>query len=145
MNISQAAERSGVPAKTIRYYEEIGLIPPAERTASGYRQYGAKEVETLRFINRARSLGFSVPDVQALLGLWRDRQRASRDVRAMAERHLDVIEQKIAELQTMRDTLTDLIGRCHGDDRPDCPILKGLAGDAADGADRGWQDSKASV
>lgn len=145
MNISQAAERSGVPAKTIRYYEEIGLIPPAERTASGYRQYGPKDVETLRFINRARSLGFSVPDVQALLELWRDRQRASRDVRAMAERHLDVIEQKIAELQTMRHTLTDLIGRCHGDDRPDCPILKGLAGDTTDGADRGWQDSKASV
>jgi len=133
MNISQAAERSGVPAKTIRYYEDIGLIPPAERTASGYRQYGTKDVETLRFINRARSLGFSVPDVEALLGLWRDRQRASRDVREMAERHLDVIEQKIAELVTMRDTLTDLIGRCQGDDRPDCPILKELAEPGRDG------------
>lgn len=145
MNISQAAERSGVPAKTIRYYEDIGLIPPAERTASGYRQYAGKDVETLRFINRARSLGFSVADVQALLGLWRDRQRASRDVRAMAERHLEVIEQKIAELQTMRDTLTDLVGRCHGDDRPDCPILGQLADDPGEGDGEQCHDRTASV
>lgn len=145
MNISQAAERSGVPAKTIRYYEDIGLIPPAERTASGYRQYGPKDVETLRFINRARSLGFSVPDVQALLGLWRDRQRASRDVRAMAEGHLEVIGQKIAELEAMRDTLTDLIGRCHGDDRPDCPILKELADGRTACDEQGCGPSQASV
>ncbi len=143
MNISQAAERSGVPAKTIRYYEEIGLIPPAERTAGGYRQYGAKDVDTLRFINRARSLGFSVAEVEALLGLWRDRRRASRDVRAMAERHLAVIEQKIAELEGMRATLRDLVGRCHGDDRPDCPILMELA--EADGDGEGWSRSDGSV
>jgi Cu(I)-responsive transcriptional regulator len=128
MNISTAAARSGVPAKTIRYYEEIGLIPAAERTAAGYRRYGAREVETLRFVNRARSLGFPVPEVKVLLELWHDDGRASRDVRETAERHLTAIERKLRDLAAMRDTLRDLVDRCHGDDRPDCPILRDLAG-----------------
>lgn len=127
MNIGQAAKRSGVSAKTIRYYEEIGLIPAAGRTASGYRDYGDAEVETLKFIQKARSLGFSVHDVGDLLTLWRDRDRASADVRRIAQGHVQAVEQKIAALQAIRQTLEGLISRCHGDDRPDCPILEGLA------------------
>jgi len=127
MNIGQAAKKSGVPAKTIRYYEEIGLIPAAGRTASGYRDYADTEVETLKFINRARSLGFSVHDVGDLLALWRDRGRASADVRRIAQGHVVAVERKIAELQAIKQTLEGLIHRCHGDDRPDCPILEGLA------------------
>lgn len=129
LTISAAAERSGVPAKTIRYYESIGLVPEAVRTESGYRVYGDKEVETLRFIARARSLGFSVEDVGQLLALWHDRARASGDVKRLAEEHIAEIERKIAELEAMRGTLRDLVGRCAGDDRPDCPILEGLASD----------------
>lgn len=131
MNISTVAERSGVPAKTIRYYESIGLVPPPRRTESGYRVYDGKDVETLRFIQRARSLGFSVKDVADLLALWRDRERASSEVRRVAERHVAEIERKIAELESMRATLQHLIDRCHGDDRPDCPILARLAGEEA--------------
>jgi len=127
MNIGDAAKLSGVPAKTIRYYEEIGLIPKAGRTAAGYRAYSAAEVETLKFIHKARSLGFSVKDVGDLLTLWRDRERASADVRRIAEGHVTAVEQKIAELEAIRRTLQGLIHRCHGDDRPDCPILEGLA------------------
>jgi Cu(I)-responsive transcriptional regulator len=127
MNIGLAAKRSGVPAKTIRYYEEIGLIGPAGRTAAGYRDYGSADVETLRFIQRARSLGFSVKDVGDLLALWRDRDRASADVRAIALDHVRAVEAKIAELEAMRRTLTALVERCAGDDRPDCPILEGLS------------------
>jgi Cu(I)-responsive transcriptional regulator len=127
MNIGQAARRSGVSAKTIRYYEEIGLIPAAVRTGAGYRDYGEAEIETLRFIQRARSLGFSVKDVGGLLALWRDRSRASADVRRIARDHVLAVEQKIAELEGMRRTLVALIDRCHGDDRPDCPILDGLS------------------
>lgn len=130
MNISNAAKVSGVPAKTIRYYESIGLIAQAARTEGGYRVYSANEIETLRFIQRARSLGFSVKDVEALLALWRDRSRASGDVKVLAANHVAVVERKIADLEEMRDTLVHLIGRCHGDERPDCPILKGLAGQA---------------
>ncbi len=127
MNIGEAAKRSGVPAKTIRYYESIGLIPPADRKGSGYRDYDANEVETLRFIQRARSLGFSVKDVGNLLALWRDRSRASADVKRVALAHVEEIETKIAELESMRRTLLQLTRRCHGDDRPDCPILEELA------------------
>lgn len=127
MNIGTAASRSGVPAKTIRYYEEIGLIPAPGRTASGYRAYTAAEVETLRFIQRARSLGFAVKDVGDLLALWRDRERASSDVRRIAQGHVAEVERKIAELEAIRRTLQSLIDGCHGDDRPDCPILDGLA------------------
>ncbi len=127
MNIGQAAKRSGVPPKTIRYYEEIGLIGPAGRTAAGYRDYGPAEVETLKFIQRARSLGFSVKDVGDLLALWRDRERASADVRRIALDHVRAVEAKIGELEAMRRTLTALVERCSGDDRPDCPILEGLS------------------
>lgn len=127
MNIGQAADRSGVPAKTIRYYESIGLIPEAGRTASGYRAYDRKDVETLRFVQRARSLGFSVRDVGNLLALWRDRSRASAEVKRVALDHIGEIERKIAELEAMRRTLLELTQRCHGDDRPDCPILEELA------------------
>jgi Cu(I)-responsive transcriptional regulator len=134
MNISQAAARSGVPAKTIRYYESIGLIRQAGRTDSGYRVYTDRDVETLRFIQRSRSLGFSVGEVEDLLALWLDRDRASSDVRRMAEEHVREIERKIAELQGMRGTLRHLIDRCHGDDRPECPILEELAGDEATAA-----------
>lgn len=127
MNIGEAARRSGVSAKTIRYYESVGLIPAAGRTASGYRAYTVNEVETLRFIHRARSLGFSVGDVGGLLELWRDRSRASADVKAIALKHVAEIERKIAELDTIRRTLLNLTIRCCGDDHPDCPILEELA------------------
>ncbi|SOD94084.1 Cu(I)-responsive transcriptional regulator [Caenispirillum bisanense] len=127
MNISQAAKKSGVPAKTIRYYESIDLIPEAGRTASGYRVYTDKDVERLRFIQHARGLGFSVKDVGDLLALWQDRSRASADVKAVAAKRVEEIDRKIAELQSMRDTLNHLMDRCHGDDRPDCPILESLA------------------
>ena len=129
MNIGMAAKRSGVPAKTIRYYESIGLIPPAQRTESGYREYGRNEIDTLRFVQRARGLGFSVKDVGRLLDLWRDRSRASGDVKALATEHIEEIDRKITELRSMRDTLQRLSEQCHGDERPDCPILEGLAGD----------------
>lgn len=128
MNIGTAARASGVPAKTIRYYEEIGLIRPAGRSDGNYRVYGDLEVETLRFIRRARGLGFSVDEVAELLDLWRDRGRNSRQVKALANRHLADIDGKIAGLRTMRDTLNELIERCRGDSRPDCPILADLAG-----------------
>lgn len=130
MNIGEAARRTGVPAKTIRYYESIGLIAPAGRSESGYRRYDAREVETLRFVQRARSLGFSIAQVGELLALWHDRRRASADVKAMARDQLTAIDRKIAELEGLRDTLEHLIARCHGDARPDCPILADLAGEA---------------
>lgn len=128
MNIGVAARASSVPAKTIRYYEEIGLIQPAARSDGNYRVYSDSEVQTLRFIRRARGLGFSVDEVAELLDLWRDRSRSSRRVKALANRHLEDIHGKIAALGTMRDTLNVLIKRCHGDGRPDCPILADLAG-----------------
>ena len=134
MLIGSVAKKSGIPAKTIRYYEGIGLIDSAERAASGYRVYGEADVETLRFIHRARSLGFSVNDVASLIALWRDKRRASAQVRDLASKHLERIDRKLAELQSMRETLVDLIDRCHGDSRPDCPILKDLAGEGGAGA-----------
>lgn len=127
MNIGRAATRSGVPAKTIRYYEEIGLIPKAARTDGGYRDYDDRDVEMLRFIHRARDLGFPVKDVAALLTLWRDRSRSSADVKKLALDHVADIDVKIEELKSIRRTLTDLATRCHGDERPDCPILEDLA------------------
>ena len=128
MNIGTVADRAGVTSKTIRYYESIGLIDPARRTDSGYRVYDERDVQTLRFVHRARSLGFSVSEVADLLALWRDRNRASADVKALARQHLRDIDRKIADLQGMRDTLVHLMERCHGDQRPDCPILDDLAG-----------------
>lgn len=132
MNIGQAAKKTCVPAKTIRYYESIGLIEPASRTASGYRTYDDRDVQTLRFIQRARNLGFSVKQVANLLALWRDRDRSSADVKALAREHLAEIDQRMAELQSMRETLEHLMQRCHGDERPECPILADLAGDEAE-------------
>jgi len=131
MNIGTVARQSGVPAKTIRYYESVGLIDAADRTAAGYRVYDRHDVETLRFVQRARSLGFSVDAVGNLLALWRDRSRSSAEVKALAERRVVDIDRKIAELAEMRATLTHLMEHCRGDDRPECPILQGLAGQAA--------------
>jgi MerR family copper efflux transcriptional regulator len=123
MNIGQAAETSGVSAKMIRYYEEIALIKPPARSQAGYRVYGADDVHTLRFIRRARSLGFSVEETGTLLALWRDRSRASADVKAMALKHVAELEEKAAALQAMAASLRHLASHCHGDKRPDCPIL----------------------
>jgi len=128
MNIGEVAGKSGVPAKTIRYYEDIGLIPLARRSESGYRDYDERDLATLRFVQRARSLGFPVKDVGALLALWHDNSRASAEVKRLAADHVDKIDHKLSELRSMRHTLIDLIERCHGDDRPDCPILDDLAG-----------------
>ncbi len=134
MHIGTVAGRSGVPSKTIRYYESIGLIPRAPRSEGGYRRYSERDLHTLRFVQRARGLGFSVKEVSALLALWRDDRRASADVKALSERHVIDIDHKISELQAMRRTLVDLIERCRGDHRPDCPILDDLAAPA--GTDR---------
>ncbi|TVQ55805.1 MAG: Cu(I)-responsive transcriptional regulator [Rhodobacteraceae bacterium] len=130
MNIGEAAEATGLPPKTIRYYEEIGLVRPA-RSANGYRAFTDRQIASLAFVARARDLGFSIEDCRALLGLYEDRSRASAEVKALAQGHLGRIERKIAELEAMRETLGELVRRCHGDDRPDCPILKGLAGEDA--------------
>ncbi|MAN78637.1 MAG: Cu(I)-responsive transcriptional regulator [Rhizobiales bacterium] len=127
MNIGQAARASGVTAKMIRYYESIGLITPADRTDSNYRVYGTDDVHTLRFIKRARTLGFSMDETAALLGLWQDKSRASADVKAIATNHIAELEREIVELQEMADTLKHLAHCCSGDDRPNCPILTQLA------------------
>jgi MerR family copper efflux transcriptional regulator len=134
MQIGTVAEQSGVPSKTIRYYESIGLIRPAKRTGAGYRVYGDSDVQTLRFIQRARGLGFSVNDVAGLLGLWHDAHRASAQVKDLAKSHRARIERKIEELRSMRATLDHLIAQCHGDERPECPILDDLAGELRDSA-----------
>lgn len=130
MNIKDAADRTGLPAKTIRYYEEIGLVAPARRD-NGYRDYSDTDAHTLAFLGRARSLGFSIDDCRALLALYDDDGRSSAEVREIARGHLRRIERKIAELMAMRDTLSDLIDACHGDARPDCPILADLASENA--------------
>ena len=127
MNIGQAARRSGLSAKMIRYYETIGLLRPAQRSDSGYRVYQAQDLHSLAFIKRSRDLGFSLDEVARLLTLWQDRQRASADVKALAMQHIDELNRRIEELVSLRDTLGELVATCQGDDRPDCPILKGLA------------------
>ena len=137
VTIGEAATRSGVPAKTIRYYEHIGLIGAAERGANLYRSYTDADVEMLRFIGRARRLGFSVQDLKQLVALYRDRGRASADVKALALQHIGRIDRKLAELRTVRAALADLASRCHGDARPECPILEEFAaGEAYATADR---------
>jgi MerR family transcriptional regulator, copper efflux regulator len=127
MNIGDAAGASGVSAKMIRYYETVGLIRPAHRTENNYRVYGDDDVHTLRFIKRARNLGFSLEETATLLGLWRDKTRESREVKRVAQTHIDALESRIAELQDMVGTLKHLAHCCSGDNRPDCPILNDLA------------------
>lgn len=126
MNIGELSKISGVNAKLIRHYESIKLIPKATRTAAGYRKYSENDVHILRFIKRARSLGFSMKEIHKLIGLWRNRSRNSKDVKALAVKHLRELETKILELQEMADTLRHLAQTCHGDHRPDCPILSDL-------------------
>jgi Cu(I)-responsive transcriptional regulator len=127
VNIGEAAKLSGVSAKMVRHYEGLGLLPRVTRTDSGYRQYSESEVHTLRFIKRARELGFSMEEIGELVGLWQNRRRASANVRKIAQKHADDLGQKIAAMQEMRKTLAHLIHCCHGDERPDCPILEDLA------------------
>jgi Cu(I)-responsive transcriptional regulator len=127
MNIGQAARRSGVSAKMIRHYEGIGLIPKASRTFSNYRTYSGNDVHTLRFIRQARALGFSIKQIERLLGLWRNQRRPSSKVKDLALEHIAELDARIAELQAMKRTLHSLAEHCHGDERPECPILDGLA------------------
>jgi MerR family copper efflux transcriptional regulator len=131
MNIGQAAAASGVSAKMIRHYESVALLPPAARTDAGYRQYSDKDVHTLRFIRRSRDLGFSIDEIRDLLGLWQNRRRPSRQVRALAQVHIDELAAKLEKLQAMKATLEHLVHCCHGDERPDCPILDELSGEPA--------------
>lgn len=127
MNIGEAAKSSGVSAKMIRHYESVGLFPEALRTESGYRQYTAKEVSTLRFIRQSRDLGFSIEQIRELLGLWQNRRRPSRQVKALAQAHIEELNEKLTELNAMKSTLEHLVHCCQGDDRPDCPIIESLA------------------
>lgn len=127
MNIGEAASASGVSAKMIRYYEKVGLIPLASRSDAGYRRYTDNDIHTLSMVRRARSLGFSVDQMRNLLSLWQDRSRASADVKALALAHVQELDEKIHALEAMRDTLTHLASHCHGDERPDCPILDELS------------------
>jgi Cu(I)-responsive transcriptional regulator len=129
MNIGALAESSGVNAKMIRHYESIGLIPKASRSEGGYRQYSENDVHILRFVKRARNLGFAMKEIKKLIGLWRNRSRASSEVKALALSHLEELELKIQELQDMASTLRHLAKNCHGDHRPDCPIIKNLEGE----------------
>jgi Cu(I)-responsive transcriptional regulator len=130
LNIGEAAAASGVTAKMIRYYETIGLVTPG-RTGANYRVYGDEDVHRLRFIRRARSLGFSMEETQHLLALWDDKERASGEVKRLASAHIVELNRKIAEMQGMVDTLSELVACCHGDHRPNCPILADLAGTEA--------------
>ncbi len=127
MNIGAASAATGINAKMIRHYEAIGLLPPPARHENSYRDYGEFEVHELRFIKRARKLGFSISEIGLLLALWRDKGRPSREVQRIANSHLADLEVRIAEMQAMAGTLRELVHACHGDDRPDCPILDDLA------------------
>ena len=127
MNIGEVADRSGIPTKTIRYYEDIGLVTP-QRSGNGYRAFRETDLHKLTFLGRARALGFSIEDCRTLLSLYEDETRESAQVKAVAEEHLTEIDSKIAQLQAMRETLSHLVAACHGDDRPDCPILHDLSG-----------------
>lgn len=129
-NIGEAARRSNVSAKMVRHYESLGLLPTVERTDAGYRLYTDKEIHTLRFIKRSRNLGFSMLEITELLKLWQNQQRSSQDVRNIAVKHVEDLNQRIDEMQVMKRTLEHLIHCCHGNDRPDCPILDEL-GNAA--------------
>ena len=127
MNIGDAAKASGVSVKMIRHYEAIGLLPAATRTESGYRVYRPEDVHALRFIRNARDLGFPLAEIEELLGLWRDRARASAEVKRLALAHVAAIDEKVKALQAMGETLRHLAAACHGDHRPDCPILEGIS------------------
>lgn len=129
LNIGEAAAEAGVSAKMIRHYESIALLPPAARTDAGYRQYTGSDVHTLRFIRRARDLGFSLEEIRSLLGLWQDRDRPSREVKALAQAHIADLDRRARALLDMKTTLEHLVRGCHGDDRPDCPILQELGAD----------------
>lgn len=131
MNIGEAARQSGVSAKMVRHYESLGLLPQVHRSDSGYRQYTQAEVHTLRFIKRARDLGFSMGEIAELVSLWQNRRRASASVRRIAQKHADDLAQRIAAMQSMQQTLTHLVHCCQGNDRPECPILDDLAGRAS--------------
>jgi len=128
MNIGEASKQSAVSAKMIRHYESLGLLPQVPRTDSGYRQYDEATVHTLRFIRRARDLGFGLPEIETLLGLWRNRRRSSKEVKRIALAHAADLQRRIDEMRAMQRTLQHLAHCCHGDDRPDCPILDDLAG-----------------
>jgi Cu(I)-responsive transcriptional regulator len=130
MNIGEAAAASGLNPKTIRYYDEIGLVRP-DRRGNNYRDYSERSLHSLRFLSRARALGFSIEECRQLLSLYEDRDRASADVRRLAKAHIAEIDERIAELQSMRGTLSRLVRACQGDERPDCPILEDLAGSRA--------------
>jgi len=127
LNIGRVAEAAGVSAKMIRHYESIGLLPAAGRTVAGYRIYHERDVHLLRFVRRARELGFAMKEIGALIGLWNNRRRASADVKRLAAKHMAQLDEKIRELQAIRDALAHLARHCHGDDRPDCPILEDLS------------------
>lgn len=131
MNIGEVAERAGLPTKTIRYYEDIGLIPAATRRDNGYRDYGTADLHTLRFIQRARTLGFSVSEIEDLLALWRNKRRKSAAVKIIATAKIAEIERKIAALEAMKRAICRVAANCHGNARPDCPILDELAGSGA--------------
>ncbi|MFC5569186.1 Cu(I)-responsive transcriptional regulator [Lysobacter yangpyeongensis] len=131
-NIGEASALSGISSKMIRHYESIGLVPEPGRTFAGYRLYSDADVHRFRFIRRARTLGFSIRQIEALLGLWDNRSRASAEVKALAQAHADELAAKIREMQAMQRSLQDLASRCHGDDRPECPILEDLAVQATD-------------
>lgn len=133
MNIGEASRASGISAKMIRHYESLGLLPAVARSAAGYRQYDAATVHTLRFVRRARDLGFGLHEIETLLQLWADGSRASGDVKTIALAHVADLEQRIARMQSMQRTLKQLAHACHGDARPDCPILDDLAGDHGTG------------
>jgi len=137
MNIGEAARLSGVSAKMVRHYESLGLLPQVSRTEAGYRQYGPAEVHTLRFIRRARELGFSMSEIAGLLKLWQNRRRASADVKRIAQAHVADLDRRIAEMTSMRRTLETLMHCCQGDERPDCPILDELADPARPAAPSG--------
>ncbi len=126
MNIGEAAKVSGISTKMIRHYETLGIIPKAVRSDAGYRKYSDSDINILKFVKRARGLGFSMKEIKKLVNLWRNRSRASADVKALATQHIQQMEQKIEELQAMTRTLKHLAKSCHGDDRPDCPILDGI-------------------
>jgi len=130
LNIGQAAAASGVSAKMIRNYEAVGMLPAAKRTESGYRQYGDADVQTLRFIRHSRDLGFSLQEITELLSLWQNRRRSSRQVKALAQAHIEELNEKLKELQAVKATLEHLVHCCHGDDRPDCPIIESLESEA---------------